>query len=296
MAQILVVDDDATIRELAIEALGRRGLICHEAENGRAALQLCDRYFYDAVLTDVLMPEVHGHQLVTTLRKYHPGSTLFVCTGVEEPRLRRDLLSRGVMQVFSKPLDFDELAATLDAALTGATHETPGVSGTRGGTFEAVEAELRDLSIQWAERLDPLFANLEETLEPPPAIWDAVTRFAQEEASEHYSGATDGSAHTPLPDPTGQRADVRLRYDGSAIAIPCDLNFKPTGDLFSIVMRDISGGGMRLLNTRSVSTQYLALQWNSVSIASMQIRLLLKVSWCKPRGTFYDLGGPFVRQ
>ncbi|MFP3903460.1 MAG: response regulator [Armatimonadota bacterium] len=71
MAEILVVDDDVTIRNLITEALEREGMEYEEAQNGREALQkLAARAddMFDCILLDIEMPQVNGWDVLKAVR------------------------------------------------------------------------------------------------------------------------------------------------------------------------------------------------------------------------------------
>lgn len=85
--RVLVVDDEATIRELLSEILSRAGCIVDMAENGRHALKMLrrgdppGRPYYDLIVSDVNMPEMDGISFYRALSENLPemkGRVLFV--------------------------------------------------------------------------------------------------------------------------------------------------------------------------------------------------------------------------
>src|ERR1035437_5167957 len=64
MLRILVVDDEGSIRKLLSIAFLRAGHEVRTAANAREALALCAAESFDVLLSDVLMPQVNGHELV----------------------------------------------------------------------------------------------------------------------------------------------------------------------------------------------------------------------------------------
>jgi DNA-binding NtrC family response regulator len=69
MARILIVDDDAAIRAFVERALGRDDHELTLAKNGVEALKLLDAESFDLMITDVVMPDVEGLQVLRELRK-----------------------------------------------------------------------------------------------------------------------------------------------------------------------------------------------------------------------------------
>lgn len=111
--RVLVVDDEPMARELTILALERDGFECDPAIHGAQALKMLAMGQYAAVVTDLRMPELNGHALATELLSRPDRPVVFVMTGVTEPRLIRDLLARGVDDVFFKPVQQNLLALKL---------------------------------------------------------------------------------------------------------------------------------------------------------------------------------------
>ncbi|MBC8350564.1 MAG: response regulator [Planctomycetes bacterium] len=115
--QVLVVDDEAAVRELTIRALDRAGFECSPAINGEQALKMLEMKDYDAVVTDLRMPNLHGHALAVDLLARENRPLIYVVTGIVQPKLAKDLLSRGVDDIFFKPVDHAMLAVKIAARL-----------------------------------------------------------------------------------------------------------------------------------------------------------------------------------
>ncbi len=115
--QVLVIDDEAAVRELTIRALDRSGFECSPAINGEQALKMLEMKDYDVVITDLRMPNLHGHALVVDLLSRENRPLIYVVTGVVEPKLAKDLLSRGIGDIFFKPVDHTMLAVKIATKL-----------------------------------------------------------------------------------------------------------------------------------------------------------------------------------
>ncbi|HYO24486.1 MAG TPA: HDOD domain-containing protein [Lacipirellulaceae bacterium] len=107
----LVVDDEQIIRMLNVRALRDEGFFCDSAADGHEASALLAMHDYDVLVTDLKMPNRHGHALVCEALELAPRPVIIVLTGVAEPKLARDLLVRGVEEVSFKPTDPFILAA-----------------------------------------------------------------------------------------------------------------------------------------------------------------------------------------
>lgn len=81
MAKILVVEDSPAVRLSVVAYLESIGLEIVEAENGRLALEALAKQSFDLVITDVLMPEVDGVELIKAIRSSHEGTKVLAMSG-----------------------------------------------------------------------------------------------------------------------------------------------------------------------------------------------------------------------
>jgi PAS domain S-box-containing protein len=116
---LLVVEDEDAVRALAGRVLAGLGYMVLEAANGREALQIAREYQgpIDLVLTDVVMPEMGGLELVDALSEMRPGMATVVMSGYMEPeRLRTDVREAGI-PFLPKPFSPESLARRVREAL-----------------------------------------------------------------------------------------------------------------------------------------------------------------------------------
>jgi DNA-binding response OmpR family regulator len=69
MGKILVIEDDDIMREMLVEMLSRDGHDTMSAENGDVGLSYINREPFDLVITDIVMPEKEGLEIIITIRK-----------------------------------------------------------------------------------------------------------------------------------------------------------------------------------------------------------------------------------
>jgi two-component system cell cycle sensor histidine kinase/response regulator CckA len=83
---ILLVEDEQTVRTVASRVLMSRGYIVHSAENGREALEMAEKLEgpLDLVLTDMVMPDMGGIELVERLLELRPGLSVVYMSGYAE--------------------------------------------------------------------------------------------------------------------------------------------------------------------------------------------------------------------
>lgn len=109
----LVVDDEPLVRDLTVRALAEQGFTCDAAGDGLEAQERLKGPPYDVVVTDLRMPNRHGHSLACELGSPDDHPVVVVLTGVAEPRLATDLIARGVEHVEFKPVDYRLFAAKI---------------------------------------------------------------------------------------------------------------------------------------------------------------------------------------
>jgi two-component system response regulator FlrC len=125
MPKFLVVDDDAaTVRGIAaLLAVDGHEVVPFTA--GADAVEALARDSFDAVVTDLDMPHVDGHEVVRTTRRHQPRACLVVATARAEEKAP-ELVNAGACIVADKPLEYDEFAkAVTDCRARGG----PGAHG-----------------------------------------------------------------------------------------------------------------------------------------------------------------------
>lgn len=110
--RLLVVDDEATIRDVLAESLKAEGCDVVTAENGQVALQIFDEYNgeFDAVFTDIGMPDMNGWELATAIRRRSENIALAIISGWADA-ISCD--TRSVVKadwVVSKPFDINRIS------------------------------------------------------------------------------------------------------------------------------------------------------------------------------------------
>jgi len=116
--KILLVDDEEAIRKMVRAILGNELYEFGEAANGLDAQVLLEKQRFDLIITDVIMPDCDGIELVMTIRRKLPEIKVIVMSGGGRVRAGHylDLAGKlGAARVFEKPFD--------TAALRKAVHE-----------------------------------------------------------------------------------------------------------------------------------------------------------------------------
>lgn len=123
LGRVLVVDDEDAIRKVAVRSLTKAGYEVVEAENGEraiAALNSDDNpLMVDAILCDIHMPKINGHEAISYFRKEYPGVPVVVLTGYPEVDRAVSLMKAGVMDYLVKPISKDDLVEVIARAVEG---------------------------------------------------------------------------------------------------------------------------------------------------------------------------------
>ena len=120
MARILLVDDDLTFRNLITLILRKESHEIHCADNGKDAAHLFKSDLFDLVITDLVMPEKEGLELIIELRNKGSGTKIIAMTGGGFHRADTYLSCAkafGVTQTLFKPFTREALLTAIDIAL-----------------------------------------------------------------------------------------------------------------------------------------------------------------------------------
>ena len=129
MAHILVIDDDKSILSVIVELLTLSGHRVDVAENGKIGLKLAGLNRYDLIITDVVMPELDGFDVLMALKESATDVGIIVMSG-GSAKLNADHLLRiaghmGAVRVLRKPLDFTKLLNTVTEILNSPPDRSP---------------------------------------------------------------------------------------------------------------------------------------------------------------------------
>jgi DNA-binding response OmpR family regulator len=115
--RVLVIEDNADLREYLRVALEAQNYEVLTAAHGREALAYLNGHPVDAVVTDLFMPEMDGIEIVAAVRKQFPAVRVIAMSGrpgVDYLPVAREL---GVRHTLRKPFDIKDLIAALEDAV-----------------------------------------------------------------------------------------------------------------------------------------------------------------------------------
>jgi len=117
-ATILVADDDQAIRTVLSQALGRRGHRVRAASNAATLWHWISNGEGDLVITDVVMPDDNGLDLIPRIRNLRPKLRVIVMSAQNTLLTALKATERGAFEYLPKPFDLRELLAVVERALS----------------------------------------------------------------------------------------------------------------------------------------------------------------------------------
>ncbi len=118
-ASVLIVDDNETMREVLALILSRRGYRCELASNGREAMEKIGQGNFDAVVTDVEMPEMDGIALTKELTRHHSHLPVMIMTGsLDERYMELAFTTCAAREFLRKPFEISEFVAKFHKMLS----------------------------------------------------------------------------------------------------------------------------------------------------------------------------------
>jgi cyclic di-GMP phosphodiesterase len=114
---ILVVDDDAAVRDLLAEALTGCGYRCTAAVDGRAALDQLGSGTHELVVSDIDMPRMDGIRLLGQVKSLCPDIEVVMLTGLADLETAMRAIRLGACDFLTKPFNLDQVRLTVERAL-----------------------------------------------------------------------------------------------------------------------------------------------------------------------------------
>lgn len=114
--KILVVDDEPAMREVLEMRLQEWGFDVCLAEDGIEGKELAESYDPDIVISDVIMPQVSGMDLLRSLKAGDPDRPIILVTAQASIDLAVDAIKQGAQDFVTKPIDYPKLKMILKAA------------------------------------------------------------------------------------------------------------------------------------------------------------------------------------
>jgi DNA-binding response OmpR family regulator len=142
---ILVVEDDAAVRQGIVDALSFAGYTVLSEADGLAGRETALRARYNLLLLDLVMPGCSGFEVLEALKKERPGQPVIILSARGEENDRVTGLKMGADDYVVKPFSVRELLARVDAVLRRSTERPAAVEEhvINGATVDFARREVR---------------------------------------------------------------------------------------------------------------------------------------------------------
>jgi CheY-like chemotaxis protein len=116
-SRVLLVDDEKSIRQLFHAALTSAGYEVLDAVNGQQAMDMLESFGPDLVITDLVMPEKEGIEIIRELRDKHPQIKIIAMSGAFDGAFLKVAKALGAHATVLKPILYDDLIALVNRML-----------------------------------------------------------------------------------------------------------------------------------------------------------------------------------
>lgn len=118
MSEILIIEDEIAISDLIKIELESRGYKCNTANDGEIGANLIEenKYKYDLILLDIMIPKVDGYELLEYIKQTTQTPTIFI-TAKSQIADKIKGLNKGADDYITKPFEIEELIARIEAVL-----------------------------------------------------------------------------------------------------------------------------------------------------------------------------------
>jgi len=152
---LLIADDEPNIRRVLQAIFIKDGYEVHVAENGVKALEWASANPVSLLITDLIMPDMNGVELIQKVKQRHPNAVAIVITAYATIKTCVDAMRYGASDYITKPFDMDEIravvkravarAAESQAAAGGGTSKPSGAGGAPSLLANAVSPAMQEI-------------------------------------------------------------------------------------------------------------------------------------------------------
>jgi two-component system response regulator (stage 0 sporulation protein F) len=114
---ILIVDDDAQLRDLLTQYLSTYGYRVLSAQDGPTAISLAEREQPHLIVLDINMPGMSGVEVLRKLRAKNYTGGVMMLTGVQDEKLLKEALDLGSIDIVGKPADLERIRLAIEVSL-----------------------------------------------------------------------------------------------------------------------------------------------------------------------------------
>lgn len=143
MFNILVVEDDLSLRTLFCTVLSKNGFVYYEAEDGHEALAILEKQYIDLMISDIMMPNIDGYELVRSMREHGYNMPVLMITAKDAFEDMKNGFRAGTDDYMIKPINVNEMILRVNALLRRAR-----IVSEKRLQFEGMELDYDALTIR----------------------------------------------------------------------------------------------------------------------------------------------------
>lgn len=113
--QILLIEDEKRVADFICRGLKAEGFFCEQANDGATALAFVKQHQYDLLIIDRMLPDMDGLTICQRVRKQNADIPILFLTAVDDTQEKVAGLRAGADDYLTKPFDFEELIARIEA-------------------------------------------------------------------------------------------------------------------------------------------------------------------------------------
>ncbi len=114
--KVLLVDDEKDFVETLAERMRTRGMDVSSTTSAKDALKMSEEKSYDAIILDLMMPEMDGIETLKALKEKNPDLQIILLTGQATVEKGIEAMKLGAMDLLEKPADLDALTEKIKKA------------------------------------------------------------------------------------------------------------------------------------------------------------------------------------
>jgi DNA-binding NtrC family response regulator len=123
ISTILIIDDEAGIRDSLLSILVEEGYSVEAVENGKQAIKICEKMNFDVALIDINLPDIKGTELLAKLKQISPKIVRIIITGHPSIENAVKAVNEKSDGYILKPFKIPELLETIKRLLAEKTNE-----------------------------------------------------------------------------------------------------------------------------------------------------------------------------
>ena len=116
LTKVLLVDDEKEFLDLMGERMTARGMEVKKALSAADAIKIMEEHSFDAIILDLMMPEMDGIQVLKALRTKHPELQVILLTGHGSIEKGVEAMRQGAIDFIEKPADLEILTEKIKKA------------------------------------------------------------------------------------------------------------------------------------------------------------------------------------